>query len=100
MRVERQSVADQGHGRRPHLRVRGIGQIRDDRHVRVEGGTAVKIGDWWHLYYDIYRDKKYGVRRTKDFTTWEDLSAELVMPKGIRHGTVLRVPRAVVNLIK
>ena len=66
----------------------------------VEGGTAIKIGDWWHLYYDIYRDKKYGVLRTRDFATWEDVSAELVMPKGIRHGTVLRVPRAVVNLIR
>lgn len=66
----------------------------------VEGGTAVKIGEWWHLYYDIYRDKKYGVLRTKDFTTWEDVSAELVMPKGIRHGTVLRVPRVVVDLLK
>ena len=66
----------------------------------VEGGTAVKLGDWWHLYYDIYRDKKYGVQRTKDFKVWEDVSAGLVMPKGIRHGTVLRVPRAVVNLLK
>jgi hypothetical protein len=66
----------------------------------VEGGTAVKIGEWWHVYYDIYRDKKYGVLRTKDFENWEDVSAGLVMPKGIRHGTVLRVPRAVVNLIK
>ncbi len=66
----------------------------------VEGGTAVKLGDSWYLYYDIYRDKKYGVLRTKDFKTWEDLSAGLVMPKGIRHGTALRVPRAVVNLLK
>jgi hypothetical protein len=66
----------------------------------VEGGTVVKIGDWWHLYYDIYREKKYGVMRTKDFKTWEDVSADLVMPKGIRHGTALRVPRGVVDLLK
>lgn len=66
----------------------------------VEGGTAVKIGGWWHVYYDIYREKKYGVMRTQDFETWEDVSAELVMPKGIRHGTVLRVPRAVVDLLR
>jgi hypothetical protein len=50
--------------------------------------------------YNIYRGKKYGVLRTKDFAKWEDVSAELVMPKGIRHGTVLRVPRAAVKLIK
>lgn len=66
----------------------------------VEGGTAIKIGEWWHLYYDIYRDHRYGVIRTKDFTAWEDLTEQLVMPKGIRHGTVLRVPRAVVKLLQ
>ena len=44
-------------------------------------------------------DEKLGVLRTQDFATWEDVSAELVMPAGIRHGTVLRVPRAVVSLL-
>lgn len=68
--------------------------------VWVEGGTAVKVGDWWHVYFDLYRDKKYGMMRTKDFRTWEDLSTELVMPKGIRHGTALRVPRSVVDLLR
>ncbi|HEX7632151.1 MAG TPA: hypothetical protein VF388_08465, partial [Lacunisphaera sp.] len=62
--------------------------------------TAIKLGEWWHVYYDIYRDHRYGVMRTKDFRIWEDVSAELVMPKGIRHGTVLRVPRAVVDLLR
>jgi len=65
--------------------------------VWVEGPTAIKIGDWWHLYFDKYRDKKYGVIRSKDLVHWEDVSDQLVMPKGIRHGTVLRVPRPVVE---
>lgn len=65
--------------------------------VWVEGPTAIKIGEWWHVYFDKYRDKKYGVIRSKDFATWEDVSAQLVLPAGIRHGTVLRVPRAVVE---
>jgi hypothetical protein len=66
----------------------------------VEGGTAIKLGEWWHLYFDMYRDKKFGVMRTKDFKTWEDVTADLVLPQGIRHGTVLRVPRTVVDLLK
>jgi hypothetical protein len=65
--------------------------------VWVEGPTAIKIGDWWHVYFDKYRDHKYGVMRSKDLTHWEDVSDQLVVPKGIRHGTVLRVPRAVVD---
>ena len=65
--------------------------------VWVEGPTVIKIGDWWHVYFDKYRDKKYGVIRSRDLLHWEDVSEQLVLPKGIRHGTVLRVPRVVVE---
>jgi Glycosyl hydrolases family 43 len=68
--------------------------------VWVEGPTAIKIGDWWYMYFDKYRDRKYGVVRSKDLITWEDLSDQLVLPKGIRHGTVLRVPRKVIEALK
>jgi hypothetical protein len=68
--------------------------------VWVEGPTAIKIGDWWHVYFDKYRDKKYGVIRSRNLADWQDISDELVLPKGIRHGTVLRVPRAVVDALK
>ena len=68
--------------------------------VWVEGPTAIKVGEWWHLYFDRYRDKKYGVIRSKDLEHWEDVSEQLVLPKGIRHGTVLRVPRATVERLK
>ena len=68
--------------------------------VWVEGPTAIKVGDWWHVYFDKYRDHKYGVIRSRDLEQWEDLSDQLVMPKGIRHGTVLRVPRTVVEALK
>ena len=66
----------------------------------AEGPTAIKTGDWWHVYFDKYRDHKYGVIRSRDLVTWEDVSDQLVLPPGIRHGTVLRVPRAVVEGLK
>lgn len=68
--------------------------------IWVEGPTAVKIGDWWHLYFDHYMDDRYGVMRSRDFVKWEDISAQLALPAGIRHGTVLRVPRSVVTALK
>lgn len=68
--------------------------------VWVEGPTAIRIGGWWHVYFDKYRDHKYGVVRSKDLVNWEDLSDQLVVPPGIRHGTVLRVPRAIVEALK
>ena len=68
--------------------------------VWVEGPTAIKLGEWWHVYFDKYRDHQYGVIRSKDLVNWEDVSDRLVVPKGIRHGTVLRVPRAVVDALE
>ncbi len=68
--------------------------------VWVEGPTVIKIGGWWYLYFDKYRDKQYGLIRSKNLIQWEDLSDQLVLPKGIRHGTVLRVPRTVVEALK
>lgn len=68
--------------------------------VWVEGPAVIKIGDWWHMYFDKYRDKKYGVIRSKDLMQWEDVSDQLVLPKGIRHGTVLRIPRRLLSALK
>ena len=68
--------------------------------VWVEGPTVIKLGEWWHVYFDKYREHKYGAMRSKDLVKWEDISDQLVVPKGIRHGTVLRVPRAIVDGLK
>jgi len=67
----------------------------------AEGPTAIKVGEWWHVYFDKYRDKKYGLVRSKDLKTWEDISDQLQIPVGVpRHGTVLRVPVGVVEALK
>jgi hypothetical protein len=62
----------------------------------VEGPTALTVGDHLMVYYDRYRDRQYGARRTQDLQSWEDVSDQLVLPAGIRHGTALSVDPAVV----
>lgn len=57
----------------------------------VEGPTVLKLGQEWIVYYDEYRDHRYGALKTRDWQTWEDVSSKLEMPKGIRHGTVFSV---------
>ncbi|MEN6309283.1 MAG: glycoside hydrolase family 43 protein [Anaerohalosphaeraceae bacterium] len=57
----------------------------------AEGPTAVKIGEWWYLYFDKYTEGKYGALRSKDLKQWEDVSSGLRYPKGLRHGTVFAV---------
>jgi hypothetical protein len=57
----------------------------------VEGPTAIKIGDYYMVYYDCYRDHHYGAVRSKDLKTWEDVTSQIKFPAGSRHGTVIEV---------
>jgi beta-xylosidase len=57
----------------------------------AEGPTAVKINGSWVVYFDKYRDHRYGAIRSKNLRAWEDVSARLSMPPGIRHGTVFTI---------
>jgi hypothetical protein len=58
----------------------------------AEGPSSIKINGSWYVYFDKYRDRKYGVVRSKNLESWEDISDQLVLPEGAKHGTVLKVP--------
>jgi hypothetical protein len=59
----------------------------------AEGPTALRVGDEWIVYFDRYRDHRYGAIASDDLATWEDVTALLAMPDGMRHGTAFAVPR-------
>lgn len=61
----------------------------------AEGPSAVKIDGRWFVYFDKYRKHRYGLVVSRDLANWTDQSEKLRMPKGIRHGTVFRVPEEV-----
>ena len=63
----------------------------------AEGASPMRIGSYWYVYFDKYRDKKYGAARSKDLKAWEDVTESVVMPAGARHGTVFRAPESVVR---
>ena len=63
----------------------------------TEGPTSIRLGADTVVYFDCYMKHRYGAVRTRDFKTWEDISSQLVMPEGMRHGTVFAVPRAIVQ---
>lgn len=63
----------------------------------AEGPSAVFWDGHWYVYFDKYRDHRYGAIRSTDLTTWEDVSDRVVMPDGIRHGTAFEVPRSVLE---
>lgn len=63
----------------------------------AEGPSTLVIGEYVYVYFDKYRDHQYGCVRSKDLKTWEDVSDKVSFPKGIRHGTVLEVNKAIIE---
>lgn len=57
----------------------------------AEGPTAIKINGQWIVYFDKYTEHKYGAVTSADLKKWTDISDKIVMPKGIRHGTVFTI---------
>ena len=59
----------------------------------AEGPTVLRVGDEWILYFDRYMDHRYGALASSDLASWDDVTASLAMPDGMRHGTAFAVPR-------
>lgn len=66
----------------------------------AEGPTTLKINDQWIVYFDKYRDHKYGAITSKDLKTWTDISTKISMPAGIRHGSIFTITEAELNKLK
>ena len=61
----------------------------------AEGPAPLQVGDYVYVYFDKYRDKKYGAIRSTNLKDWEDVSDSITFPKGIRHGTAFTVTETV-----
>lgn len=57
----------------------------------AEGPTTLQMKDGWLVYFDKYRDHKYGAIWSTDLKYWKDVSNEISLPKGLRHGTILKI---------
>ena len=73
--------------------------------VWVEGPTAIEIGGEILVYFDAYQVRRYGAMRSRDGgKSWTDVSAEMHFPfegtkARMRHGTVIKVPRALAQAL-
>lgn len=59
----------------------------------AEGPTSIYKDGQWIVYFDKYRDKKYGAVQSADLLHWKDISDEVSFPKGVRHGTVVKISK-------
>lgn len=66
---------------------------------RAEGPTLVQDGDRARLYVDYYANGRYGVFETKDWRSWTDVSDQVKVVEGQRHGTVFAVPTPVADAL-
>lgn len=90
--------------------------LRITRTARIEDGFPTEVspsitGDYWcegpaplfigndlYIYFDKYRNHKYGaVRSRNQGKTWEDISDQVSFPDGTRHGTAFPVDKAVLE---
>ena len=67
----------------------------------TEGPGVLKTGNDWLIYFDAYREKIYAAVRTVDFINFEDITNEISLPEGHKHGTIFRADEKILNnLIK
>lgn len=59
----------------------------------TEGPSVVQVGNEWLIYYDSYQDKTYGAMKTVDFKNFTDVSKEVSVPEGHKHGTIFKVKK-------
>jgi hypothetical protein len=63
----------------------------------TEGPTVVKVKDDWLIYYDAYRRKIYGASSTKDFIHFNNITDQVSVPQGHKHGTIVPVNKKIVK---
>ncbi|WP_353718473.1 glycoside hydrolase family 43 protein [Dyadobacter sp. 676] len=66
----------------------------------TEGPTVVKVKNDWLVYFDQYRDKTYGAVKTADFKSFTDISTEIAVPDGHKHGTIIPVDSRTLKKLK
>jgi hypothetical protein len=66
----------------------------------TEGPTVVNIGKDWLIYFDAYGRKNYSAVKTSDFKFFKDVTSEISIPEGHKHGTIIKVNKSVLTRLK
>lgn len=67
---------------------------------RAEGPSPVVLGDRTLLYFDYYVDHRYGVRETRDYNAWTDVTKSAAVAKGQRHGSIFAAPAELIESLR
>ncbi len=64
---------------------------------KTEGPTVAKVGDQYLIYFDSYGDYEYGAVSTTDFETFKNISDQVSLPEGHKHGTIFKVKQQIID---
>ncbi|MGN7990352.1 glycoside hydrolase family 43 protein [Pedobacter sp. 22226] len=63
----------------------------------TEGPTVVNVKNNWLIYFDAYGQKIYSAYKTADFKNFKDVTVEVSVPEGHKHGTIIKVKKSVIE---
>ena len=66
----------------------------------TEGPSVVKLKDEWLIYFDSYQKKIYEAVATTDFVSFKNVTMQVNIPEGHKHGTIVPVKRKYLKLFK
>ncbi|WP_418262450.1 glycoside hydrolase family 43 protein [Flavobacterium faecale] len=62
-----------------------------------EGPTVLRKNKDWLIFYDNYGAKNYKAAKTSDFKTFEDVSNQITLPEGHKHGTITTISKKILR---
>ena len=63
----------------------------------VEGPGTLQWENKTRVFFDRYRQHEYGALESKDMKSWADISANISIPEGARHGSFVRIPKHLIE---
>lgn len=66
----------------------------------AEGPTLLENKGVYILYFDKYMEHQYGAIRSTNLKDWTDISDQVKVPEGLRHGTIIKISRGEFNRLK
>ncbi len=63
----------------------------------TEGPAVVQVKSDYLIYFDQYREKIYGAVKTRDFISFTNVTGEVQLPPGHKHGTIIRLKKKYVR---
>jgi hypothetical protein len=61
-----------------------------------EGPSIIRVGEYYHLYYDQHMIDTYGLVRSRDLENWEAMDGRTRFPADANHGSFVEVPGTVI----